>query len=101
MLVSAGTTLIAFYWIQGEKDIENQAVVLVVIALISWITAAAFVDVYGMIADSLLICFCEDSSQAGGAKFAPKALMNMIHHNAAVKSNSVSPGGGENGSSTM
>ncbi len=59
--------------------------------MIAWVVASSFVGIYRMVADALLICFCEDCSLDGGPKFAPQSLLNMIKHNGSVNSNRVAP----------
>ena len=57
--------------------------VLLCVAIMAWMVAAAFVGVYAMVADALLICFCEDCDQKDGPKLAPPALLRMVKGAAA------------------
>jgi choline transporter-like protein 2/4/5 len=87
------STIVAFLWFDkapqfqagGEDELNGMAFPLVLVVILAFGTAQAFLSVYDMAIETILLCFCEDEERAakGAEMMAPESLLKAI--NAADK----------------
>ena len=69
----------------GEELCKEKAAVVILIGIFTYIVATAFIDVYHMAADTILICFCEDNANNHGEKLASANLQRFMTRNGKKK----------------
>jgi solute carrier family 44 protein 1 (choline transporter-like protein) len=52
--------------LQNDKNLHYYGIIVLVIFVFAWFVADAFTDIYKMVIDTILICFCEDGSRNNG-----------------------------------
>lgn len=97
LITACLVAFIAFQWLKDRPEIPILGVVVFFLFLVGWWIGDAFASVYEMVADTLLICFCEDKAQGGEPK-GPSTLTNMINKHAGTKDKEV---GGERRTSNV
>eukprot|EP00040_Diaphanoeca_grandis_P014167 m.71688 g.71688 ORF g.71688 m.71688 type:complete len:699 (-) comp24380_c1_seq1:84-2180(-) len=79
LLTSCLVAFIAFEWLKDRPEITLLGLVVFFVFVVGWFVGDAFASVYEMVADTLLICFCEDKAQNGGEPKGPKTLAKLIN----------------------
>jgi hypothetical protein len=67
-----------YYLEVQHPELQFPALVVVVICFFSYFIAATFIAVYRMAIDTLLICFCEDSTHNAGEHFMSDRLSKFM-----------------------
>jgi hypothetical protein len=76
---------IKLFWDDEDNNGTFFGIVVLLIIVLAYFIADCFVDVYETIADTMLLCFCEDASRDSDEKFASKRLIRFMGKSATVK----------------
>lgn len=84
LFISSLSTFFAYMWLSYDKryqsggkwELYNIYILLVIIMILSYIIAAAFVNVYNIIINSLILCYCKDLSHFAG-RYSPYMIASL------------------------
>merc|ERR1712100_274868 len=76
LVITFGSGLIFYFWIEsnddfavgGKEELSSPAVPLALTVLIAFFVASTFMNVYGLVVDSILLLFCIDKKENGSAE---------------------------------
>lgn len=84
LLIACMSTFFAYIWLSYDKryqsggkwELYNIYILLVIIMILSYIIAAAFVNIYNIIINSLILCYCKDLSHFAG-RYSPYMIQSL------------------------
>ena len=82
----------AFYWFQEqfEDQLYDLVAPIILTMIIGYITASVFMDVFGMMVDTMIVCFITDCEQNGGEpQHADESLSSFLDKNGPLDENEV------------
>ncbi|RKP01224.1 hypothetical protein CXG81DRAFT_12276 [Caulochytrium protostelioides] len=85
LMIACGTTVAGLGLLMhynGQQPWSNYAVPLVVIFIVSYVIASAFLAIYAITLSTVFLCFCEDCERNDGSParpyFMPEALLRYV-----------------------
>ncbi|EGG13327.1 solute carrier family 44 protein member 2 [Cavenderia fasciculata] len=78
VLITVMTVGIAFYALQRVDDLTFYVIPVILIGVIAYAIATGFMSVYDMTIDTMLLCFCEDSSKNDGSAERPYFMSKRL-----------------------
>eukprot|EP00042_Codosiga_hollandica_P038317 m.310906 g.310906 ORF g.310906 m.310906 type:complete len:640 (+) comp55359_c0_seq1:214-2133(+) len=79
LIICACSVMMAFVWFERVSyELHYPIAPLIIVGVFAYVIASIFLDVYAMVIDTLLVCFCEDQERNDGSAEKPYFMSSNL-----------------------